>query len=71
MYKMDINNNNHAPVQTMITIFTAIFSWITLVDAQYILSFCLTLAGIVNVMFAIRFYYYAGNEKKKIVKDNP
>ena len=34
------------------------------------MSFVLTCIGIVSGVFAIRYYYYAGNEKREILKNN-
>lgn len=59
-------NEHHSPLMnTFFVVLSTILGWISLVNAQYILSFILTLAGLVNVIMAIRYYYYAGNEKKK------
>ena len=63
---MEINNN--APAFSFITIFTTILSWVTLFNAQYFLSFILTIVGIVSGIFAIRYYYFAGEVKKKQLK---
>ena len=49
---------------------TTFLSWFTLLNAQYFMSFVLTCIGIVSGIFAIRFYYYAGNEKREILKNN-
>jgi hypothetical protein len=54
----------------MLTIMTTFLSWFTLLNAQYFMSFILTCIGIVSGIFAIRFYYYAGNEKREILKNN-
>jgi hypothetical protein len=65
---MDINHQQ-APTFTMMTIISTILSWITLVDAQYILSFVLTCIGIVSGMLAIRYYWLAGNKMKNEKSD--
>jgi hypothetical protein len=54
----------------LLTILTTILSWLTLLNAQYFMSFVLTCMGIISAVFAIRFYYYAGNEKREILKNN-
>ena len=60
-----MENNNHAPITTMIlTILTTILGWITLLDAQYVMSFVLTCIGIISGVMAIRYYYHAGNSAK-------
>ena len=61
--------NHHAPTFSILSIMLTVLSWITLIDAQYFLSFIVTILGIVSAIFAIRYYYYAGNEKKNIVND--
>lgn len=55
-------------MSVLLTIMTTILSWLTLLNAQYFMSFVLTCIGIVSGVFAIRFYYYAGNEKREILK---
>jgi hypothetical protein len=65
-----MENNNHSPMSVLLTIMTTILSWLTLFNAQYLMSFILTCIGIISGIFAIRFYYYAGNEKKEILKNN-
>ena len=65
-----MDNHQHSPFSIFVTIFSSILSWLTLLNAQYLMSFVLTCIGIVSGIFAIRFYYYAGNEKKEILKNN-
>jgi len=65
-----MDNHNHSPLSIMLTIMTTFLSWFTLLNAQYFMSFILTCIGIVSGIFAIRFYYYAGNEKREILKNN-
>jgi len=65
-----MDNHNHSPFSIMLTIMTTFLSWFTLLNAQYFMSFVLTCIGIVSGIFAIRFYYYAGNEKREILKNN-
>lgn len=62
--------NNNSPISIILTIFATALSWLTLLNAQYLMSFILTCIGIVSGIFAMRFYYYAGNEKKQILKNN-
>ena len=65
------NNSHHAPLLNMIiSIVTTFLTWITYADAQYLMSFMLSIVGIVSGLFALRYYYYAGNEKRDIVKSN-
>lgn len=65
-----MENHSHSPLSVLLTIMTTILSWLTLLNAQYLMSFILTCIGIVSGIFAIRFYYYAGNEKREILKNN-
>jgi len=65
-----MDNHNHSPFSVLITIMTTVLSWLTLLNAQYFMSFVLTCIGIVSGVFAIRYYYYAGNEKREILKNN-
>ena len=65
-----MDNQNHSPFSVLLTIMTSLLSWFTLLNAQYFMSFVLTCIGIVSGVFAIRFYYYAGNEKREILKNN-
>lgn len=69
--EMENHGNHHAPVLNMvISLISTILTWITFYGAQYALSFCLTCIGIVSGIFAIRYYYYAGNEKRDKIKRN-
>jgi purine-cytosine permease-like protein len=65
-----MDNNHHSPVSIMLTITTTILSWLTFYNAQYFMSFILTCIGIISGLFAIRYYYYAGNEKRNKLKNN-
>jgi len=58
----------NAPAFTFMSIISSILSWVTLINAQYFLSFSLTILGIVSSIFAIRYYYFAAEEKKKQLK---
>lgn len=61
------NNYETAPVTFLSAILLNVISWITLVDAQYFVSFIATILGAISAIFVIRYYYYAGNEKKNNV----
>jgi uncharacterized YccA/Bax inhibitor family protein len=65
---LTMDNNHTTPMSMLVTLSTTILSWITLINSQYALSFLLTLIGIVSGCMAIRFYYYAGNEKRNKLK---
>jgi hypothetical protein len=66
---MEHHANNNAPALSLLSILSSILSWISLAEAQYLLSFGVTLIGIVSGLMAIRYYYYAGNEKKQNLKN--
>lgn len=65
-----MDNNQHSPLSILLTFSASALSWLTLLNAQYLMSFVLTCIGIVSGIFAIRFYWYAGNEKREILKNN-
>ena len=54
-----MDHQENAPVFTFMSIISSILSWVTLINAQYFLSFTLTIMGIVSSVFAIRYYYKA------------
>ena len=62
------DHNYNAPIYSLITFITSVMSWITLINAQYFLSFLLTIVGIISGIFAIRYYYFAAEVKKKQLK---
>ena len=63
------NAESNSPGSITVTLLSSILSWITLFNAQYILSFILTCIGIISGVFAIRYYYYAGNERRNKLKN--
>jgi purine-cytosine permease-like protein len=65
-----MEQQNHSPISILVTLCTTILSWLTFYNAQYFMSFILTCIGIVSGIFAIRYYYYAGNEKRNKLKNN-
>jgi len=61
-----MHNDIQPPILSVfITFATTILSWVSLINAQYALSFILTAIGIVSGVFAIRYYYHAGNYMKQ------
>jgi len=66
---MESNPQGTAPIYFFMAIVLNVISWVTLVDAQYLVSFVATVLGAISAVFVIRFYYYAGNEKKKILSE--
>jgi purine-cytosine permease-like protein len=67
---ISMENQNHSPFSVLLTFATTILSWLTFYNAQYFMSFILTCIGIVSGLFAIRYYFYAGNEKRNKLKNN-
>ena len=68
---METHGNHHTPALNMvISLISTVLTWVTFYGAQYLLSFCLTVIGIISGLFAIRYYYYAGNEKRDKIKRN-
>ena len=66
---MEGNHHHSGFAFTLITILSSILTWVTLVDAQYVLSFVLTCMGIISASLAIRYYWYAGNLKRNQIKE--
>lgn len=60
--------NNEAPTFSVLSIISGILSWITLANAQYFISFLVSIVGLISGIAAIRYYWYAGNEKKNQLK---
>ena len=67
---MENHPHGTAPVYFFMAVVLNVISWVTLVDAQYLVSFIATVLGAISAVFVIRFYYYAGNEKKKILSES-
>jgi hypothetical protein len=66
---MEGHHHQNGVAFTFVTIMSTILTWVTLVDAQYVLSFVLTCMGIISASLAIRYYWYAGNLKRNQIKD--
>jgi hypothetical protein len=64
------HENPQAPALSLLSICSSILSWISFAEAQYMLSFGATIIGILSGCFAIRYYYYAGNEKRNQINNN-
>jgi len=60
--------NNEAPTFSVLSIISGILSWITLANAQYFISFLVSIVGLISGIAAIRYYWYAGNEKRNQLK---
>lgn len=60
--------NNEAPTFSILSIISSILSWITLANAQYFVSFMVSIVGLISGVMAIRYYWYAGNEKRNQLK---
>jgi len=66
---MDTHPQNNAPALSLISIMSSILSWISFAEAQYIVSLTVSLIGILSGIMAIRYYWYAGNEKRSNLKN--
>lgn len=67
---MEGHHSHLTPVVNMfVSLLSTVLTWITLYDAQYFLSFTLSCIGIVSGIFAMRYYYFAGNEKREKVRN--
>lgn len=64
-----MEHHPHAPAYSTISIMSMILSWITFAEAQYIISFLVSIIGMLSGIFAIRYYYYAGNEKRRRIRN--
>ena len=68
---MDINQtNSHYPILSVITsISSTMLAW-SIKDVQVYASLFATLIAIISGVLAIRYYWFAGNEKKRKLKNN-
>ncbi len=66
---MEINHSNsHYPILSVFTsIFSTMLAW-SIKDVQVYASLSATLVAIASGILAIRYYWFAGNEKKKKLK---
>lgn len=62
--------HQNAPAFTMVSILSGMLSWLSLHNAQYYMSFVASMVAIVSGIFAIRYYYYAGNKLKNNKNEN-
>jgi hypothetical protein len=65
-----IQDNPQAPAFSILSIASSVLSWISFMEAQYFLSFGVSIIGILSGIFAIRYYYYAGNQKRNQINNN-
>jgi membrane associated rhomboid family serine protease len=62
---MEINNDSNTPfISVVLSLFSGILSWLSLHDAQYFISFLASVVALISGVLAMRYYYYAGNDKK-------
>lgn len=68
---MDINQtNSHYPILSVITsILSTMLAW-SIKDVQVYASLFATSVAIISGVLAIRYYWFAGNEKKRKLKNN-
>jgi hypothetical protein len=62
--------HQQAPAFSILSITSSVLSWISFMEAQYLLSFGVSIIGILSGIFAIRYYYYAGNQKRNQLNNN-
>ena len=62
--------HQHNTGYTILSIFSGILSWVTLANAQYFISFLASIIALMSGIMALRYYYYAGNEKRNQLKQN-
>jgi hypothetical protein len=53
---------------SILSILSGMLSWITLTNAQYLLSVIASIIALLSGIMALRYYYYAGNLKRKQLK---
>ena len=67
--EMDNNLNPHDPMTAfgyiVVSSLLAAIGWITVKDAQFFITFMASVVSCVAGLMAIRYYYFATNEKKK------
>jgi uncharacterized membrane-anchored protein len=61
---------NNSREYTLLSLLSGLLSWITIQNAQYLLSFVASIIAIGSGIMALRYYYYAGNLKKKQLKSD-
>lgn len=61
---MEINNHDNHFLGVLLSIGSGILSWLSLHDAQYLISFLASVIALISGILAMRYYWYAGNEKK-------
>jgi len=59
-----MEHHHHHTGFSLISILSGFLSWITLADAQYAISFTASMIAMISGIMALRYYYYAGNEKR-------
>lgn len=65
-----MDHHLHAPAFSILSITSSILSWVSFMEAQYLFSFGVSIIGILSGIFAIRYYYYAGNLKRNQINNN-
>lgn len=65
---MDQHHNNAG--YTMLSILSGMLSWVTLANAQYMISFTASIVALASGLMALRYYYYAGNHKRNQLNQN-
>ena len=66
---MEGQHHNNAGY-TLLSICSGLVSWITLSQAQYLISFGASVIALASGVMALRYYWYAGNIKRNQLKNN-
>ena len=63
-----MDNHSNASEFTILSFFAGMSSWVTLHNAQYLLSFIASFVAIASGIMAVRYYYYATKKINKNAK---
>lgn len=65
-----MEQHHHHTGFSILSIMSGLFSWITLAEAQYAVSFVASMIAMLSGIMALRYYYYAGNVKRNQLKQD-
>lgn len=65
-----MEQHHHHTGFSILSIMSGFFSWITLAEAQYAVSFVASMIAMLSGIMALRYYYYAGNAKRNQLKQD-
>ena len=64
------NSGEGGPISLTFTLIFGFISFITIKDAQVVVGFIASGIAIISGIMAIRYYWLAGNEKRRNLKNN-